>query len=95
MVEMRIPLRRFSPKFWENFLRSTPSQKADLPRQLMRKTYSGQTRMISFNSWGPKARDVFTGWLLEQSAYLARENKIDYIDFYEEEYASLFVLKHL
>ena len=76
-------------------MRSTPAQKADLPRQLMRKTYSGQTRMISFNSWGPKARDVFNGWLLEQNAYLARENKIDYIDFYEEEYASLFLMKHL
>ena len=94
-MEIKIPLKRFPLKFWQSFLQSLPAQKALLDRRLLRKSFSGRVAMISFNYWSPNERDVFTGWLLEQSAYLARENKIDYIKFYEEEYASLFLMKHL
>ena len=80
---------------FRSFLTTPQAQKSKLSAGILRKSFTGRTYLVSFDRWTTRERDVFNGWLLEQNAYLIRENKVYYIDFYEEEYASLFLMKHL
>ena len=94
-MTMQIPIRELTKKFWNTFLASEAAQRVMMTERITRRFPGGTTRMVYFSQWSSLERDVLNGWLLEQNAYLVRENKKYYVQFLEPEYATLFVLRYL